>query len=888
MPKFHTLALSSAYLEGLWERYRSDAAAVPEDWRAALEILDDYLPSGALQSGPAALTAHSLVRRFAHLAARLNPLDRPLPEPWERLRSEFERRLSQTNEDRQGRALAALLEAYAGPLAVETGHIDDVARVNWIEERRESMQAVDDESRSRALAAIVKAETFERFMGLRFAGKKRFGAEGGESLHALIQRVLDRAAARGVQEVVVGTMHRGRLGLMANLFGEPAQQLFARMQGYYPLERQGLPADVPYHLGYLGEYHAPGGVVRVRVLPNPSHLEAINAVVLGYARSRQENIGSMARVLPLILHTDASVVAQGVVCEALQLSELSGHRVGGALNVVVNNQLGFTTEPEEGRSSRYCTAPWKMLDSLIVHVNGDEVDAVLAATDLAFDYREAFCGESVIDLVCIRVNGHNELDEPRFTQPLYYQSASARASISSRYAQSLAANGIVRPEFPQRIAQDYWAELEAAFVVSKNAGTDRVSYAAAPAPKAPAPLTMVAELASRIPDDGRFNPKAVRLTALRGEEWRSGVSWATAEVLALGTALSMGWDVRLTGQDVDRGAFSQRHLSLVDTASGERRHVFEGAPSSWGKLSVHNTSLSEYAALAYEYGYSIAASGTLNVWEAQFGDFANGAQIVFDQFISSGEEKWDQRSGLIVLLPHGLEGQGPEHSSARIERMLHLAANDNLRIAHPSTPANYFHLLVSQIQASARRPLIIFTPKKLLRLKAAMSSPSHFESSGFQRIIVNPAIDRAWRLVLCSGKIYFDLLENLASSERRAITLVRIEQFYPFPEAEIVQALRSAEGADVVWVQEEPANYGAWCWLRPRLEAALALVGRPTGPLRVLSRRESASPAGSFHGDHEADQRLLVNEALAREFGEASRAGSSPRRAGAPSDNAIV
>jgi 2-oxoglutarate dehydrogenase E1 component len=635
------------------------------------------------------------------------------------------------------------------------------------------------------------------------------------------------------------------------------------MKGAYPLDRPGRAADVPYHLGLDTRYPAPAGAMRIRLLPNPSHLEAVNAVALGFARQRQEALGSPKRVLPLILHTDASVVAQGVVSEALQLSGVAGHQVGGALNIVINNQIGFTTEPEEGRSSRYCTGPWKAIDSLIAHVNGDDVDAVLAAADLAFDYRQAFGGESVVDLVCIRANGHNELDEPRFTQPHYYEAAGSKASISTTYAAQLLASGGIDVGHADQVAQACGAELDAASVKA-----DRRDAPAVPetplAVSPPKGLAAIAALAAEIPTGGAFNPKAVRQVVKRGEEWASRVSWPTAEVLAFGAALSLGWDVRLTGQDVDRGAFSQRHLSLTDTVSGERRRVFETRPETWGAFSVHNTPLCEYAALGFEYGYSVAAERTLTLWEAQFGDFANGAQTVFDQFIASGAEKWGQTSGLVVLLPHGLEGQGPEHSSARIERMLQLAAKDNLGLAHPSTPASYYHLLLSQLGQTPRRPLIIFTPKKLLRLKAAVSAPSLFEAGGFEPVIVDPSREPTSRVLICSGKVYYDLADALVEEGRCDVTLLRLEQLYPFPSAAVTRALATAPDAAVVWVQEEPANFGAWTWLRSRLEDAIMTAGGRADALTLAARPESPSPAGSFHQDHDRDQARLVAEAIGR------------------------
>lgn len=859
LSRFHTLAASSDYLEAQFELYQRKPDELPADWRTVFDLLAAYFPEVGLHDSLKQAGAAGLIRRSAHLLARLDPLGRVPTERWNSLGTQIGRRLATLRDQHEVGVLDRLLELYGGPLALETGHLDDVARVEWIETRRESKILTPPDTRRRALEAVIKAETFEALVGARYPSKKRFGAEGAESLHALIQRLLDRAAAAGVAEVVMGTMHRGRYGLMACLLGQSPGQLFSRIVGEYPSAVPGRAADVPYHLGLATSYRSPSGTVQVRLLPNPSHLEAINAVVLGYARHRQEVLGSTARVLPLILHTDASVVAQGVVGEALQLSGVTGHQVGGALHVIINNQLGFTTEPDEGRSSRHCTAPWKAVDSLIVHVNGDEVDAVLAAADLAFDYRESWGAESVVDLVCVRANGHNELDEPRFTQPAYYELVSARKPISEHYANVLSRENIVHSDFRKQVTDAYRTELDTMPGSSEPAITGEL-----PSVKAALgsiPLDVIAELAGRIPTQGEFGAKAVRLVKKRHEEWQTNISWPTAEILAFGTALALGWDVRLTGQDVERGAFSQRHLALVDVVSGARRRVFEDHPSDWGNFSVYNSPLCEYAALAFEYGYSLAADKTLNLWEAQFGDFANGAQIVLDQFICSGAEKWDQLSGLVIVLPHGLEGQGPEHSSGRIERMLQLAAKNNIRIAHPSTPANYFHLLVSQLCEVPRRPLIIFSPKKLLRLKAAVSPPEAFKQGGFQPIIVSECKRPTRRFILCSGKISYELAEALAVSDRDDVTLVRLEQLYPFPEGDLADVIISAPNAEIVWVQEEPANFGAWTWLLPRLNVLMEKCGA-AGPLTKISRRESASPAGSFHADHESDQASLVEAAI--------------------------
>lgn len=863
--ELHTLSVSSAYMQDILNRYRSEPMSVASDWRAALNLIEGYFPQAleAHAGGRLDAAACDLVRRFGHLGAALDPLGRPLDEQWALMRENFARTLRDLSPAAASDApLRAILERYTGALAIETGHIDDLQRVQWILSRHERTTAPEPETIRRALQLIARAEVFERFMAVRFTGKKRFGAEGAESLHALLGRLFDRAAEAGIQEVVIGTMHRGRLGLMVNLFGQPAAQMFARMKGEYPLPDRGQAADVPYHMGLDTGIQTRHGPLAVRLLPNPSHLEAINCVALGYARQRQETASSPSQILPIVLHTDASVIAQGVVAEGIQLAQLPGYRVGGALNIIVNNQLGFTTNPADGRSSRHCSGQWKAIDSLITHVNAYEVDAVIEAADLCFDFRREFGAESVIDLVCVRRNGHNEVDEPRFTQGSYYAVADALPLISDGYARSLLAQQIIEPTFVAAVQDAYRQELDEAYAHTGSA-IDAVSEMNNPEePPTFAPLESIAREACRIPAAGNFHPKVRQLVEQRLEELATGVSWATAELLSLGSILSTGWNVRLAGQDVERGAFSQRHLGLIDAVSGERHGLYQERPVGWGTFQIFNSPLSEYAALSFEYGYSLGQERSVNLWEAQFGDFANCAQAVFDQFICSGEEKWGQRSNLVLLLPHGLEGQGPEHSSARIERMLQLAANDNLRLAHPSTPANYFHLLRSQICHTSRRPLLVFTPKKLLRLKAALSPRGDLERGAFEPILVTPTACRANTVILCSGKIYYDLKETLAGGKLPAITVIRLEQLYPFPAVDIARALALTRASDICWLQEEPANFGAWQWLRARLEQAMAAAALPSPRLRCVSRPECSSPAGSFHADHMEDQRRLIDAAI--------------------------
>jgi 2-oxoglutarate dehydrogenase E1 component len=849
--RLHTIAASSAYVQAMLNGYRADPASVPADWRAALDLLTAYFPD--LESGGRQASSDEALRRYGHLLADLDPLRRALPRRWADLAAAAVE-ISRTSQD------TLLPAAYCGPLAIETGHLDDPAKAAWLHARRETPKGSSSSVRQRALEAIVRGEVFERTLGVRFPGKKRFGAEGAESVHALVGRLIDRAAAAGFAEVVIGSMHRGRLGMMATVFGQPLEVLIARMRGGYPLGEGGRAADVPYHAGLDRQVTTPTGPIRLRLMANPSHLEAVNPVACGFARGRQETLGGAGKVLPIVLHTDASVVAQGVVSETLQLSGVDGHSIGGTVNVVINNQVGFTTDPEEARTSRHCTGAWKAIDSLIVHANADEIDAVLSAADLAFDYREAFAAEAVVDLVCVRANGHNELDEPRFTQPAYYAAAAGRTSISARYEAALLKDGVVDPTLVQTTAAALAKDLDAAFDAEGGTAVETADPATETSvPFSPEPLDAIVALAAR-PPAGQFHSKTLRLVAQRAEEVaQAQIGWATAEVLAIGTVLSAGRDVRLTGQDVQRGSFSQRHLVLVGE-DGVRAQVFDPPPTGWGRLEIYNTPLSEYAALGFEYGYALARPERLTIWEAQFGDFANGAQIVFDQFIASGEEKWSQLASLVILMPHGLEGQGPEHSSARIERVLQLAARGNMHIAHPSTPASYFQLLIGQAR-SGQRPLVVFTPKKLLRLKACVSTARELGPMlAFKPVLLDAGAEPIRRLVVCSGKIAYELAEMRATAGETGTGIVRLEQLYPFPRRELAKILRAHRDAEVVWLQEEPRNFGAWAWLRERLDPLLAATGR--GPLRCIARPESPSPAGSFHGDHDKDQAQLIALAL--------------------------
>ncbi|WP_372399484.1 2-oxoglutarate dehydrogenase E1 component [Azospirillum sp. HJ39] len=866
-------AAGAAYLEALQERFRDDPASVDVSWRAVFQILDELgaVAPGAPAPGPAVADPSPLllrdeIRQRGHAVAALDPLGRAASPA------------APASEDAE---TARLRRLYQGTLTLETAHIDDPALRSWLREAYEGAGAVPPaEARRRALALLSAAEEFERLLGTRYPTKKRFGAEGIETLIPLLDRILAAAAAAGVTEVQVGTMHRGRLSLMANVLGKPLVELFAGIKGMHPfLADPPVPADVPYHMGVESSLSFGDRTLALTLSPNPSHLEAINPVIMGRARARQDLArdqgGDSKRVLCVLLHTDASVIGQGSVTEALQLSGVAGFTVAGTIHIVVNNQIGFTTERDEARTSLHCTGLWKAVDSPILHVNADDPDAALRAADLAVSFRQAHGRDAVIDLVGYRRNGHNEIDEPRFTQPLDYTAIEGHPPVRALYAGRLAADGVVGADAAETLAADHKARFQQALAAASDHRPNHdgfpggrwapfASGGTAPAEPdtgiAPDRLQGLLAALAAIPDGFAADRKVERVIRRRAEE---PLDWATGEALAFATLLADGTPVRLTGQDVVRGAFSHRHFALTDAVTGRRHVSLNHLGVEQARFEVVNSPLSEYAVLGFEYGYSLERPDALVIWEAQFGDFANGAQIMIDQFIVSAEDKWRQPSGLVILLPHGLEGQGPEHSSARPERFLQMAARDNIRVAHPSTPANYFHLLRRQMLRGDRKPLVVLSPKTLLRLPAAVSALADLAPGTGFRPVVATAGERAERILLCSGKLAYELERERAARGAEDVAVVRLEMLYPLPEAELSALFRRWPGASCVWVQEEPRNLGAWSYLDRRLEAVRVSAGCAEPRVACVARAEAASPAGSFHGDHDADQRRLVEQAFA-------------------------
>jgi 2-oxoglutarate dehydrogenase E1 component len=878
-------AAAASYVEGLYERYREDRDAVGADWAAyfdALEQGDNQHVDGAGDAGVAGLI--QAYRDRGHLAADLDPLGLA-PRP----------AVAELDPAAHGLApadVAAIVDRlkaiYAGTLAVECAHVHDPARRHWIRDAMEAPpMAADAETRRRILEMLIEAEAFEQFMQSRFPTVKRFGLEGAESKMVLLRRLIEDAAAVGVDEVVIGGMHRGRLNLLANLMGKPAAAIFAEVGGASSLpDGFAVSGDVPYHVGFSNDVTVAGRRVHLSLSAHPSHLQVVAAVTLGRARAKQARHGPGGReaILPLLLHTDASFAGQGVMAEIFQLGGLAGFDTGGTIHLIVNNQIGFTTAPAQARTSRYCSDIAKIVEAPVFHVNGDDPEATARAATLAVGYRQRFGRDVVIDLVCYRRRGHNEIDEPRFTQPRMAARIDALPTVRRKYAARLIDDGVVTVEENTGIEARNRERLAAAYEESKTYRpntADRLEGAwtgmaagGTAAMLEPVDTGMPLEDLRRIgraltavPDSLAFDPKIDRFREARARmiEGGEGIDWATAEALAIGGLLDQGVDVRLCGQDSGRGAFSQRHLVLVDQQTEARfvplRHLRDGQ----GRFELVDSPLIEYAVLAFEFGHSLADPHTLVIWEAQFGDFANLAQAVIDQYVVAAEDKWLRQSGLVMLLPHGPEGDGPEHSSARPERFLQLCAEGNIQVVDCSTPANHFHALRRQMLRPFRKPLVVFSPKSLLRRRAAASTLDEMaEGTGFRTVIADAEADPSGvrRVVLCTGKVYYDLAEARSEREIRSVALIRLEQLYPFPEAALSEALAPYSQAEVVWCQEETANGGAWSFVDRRLEAILAALGHANPRPRYVGRPPRPAPAGGLKSAHAAEQDRVVAEAL--------------------------
>ncbi len=944
-PAVELQGAAAGFVEDLYRRYCDDADAVAESWRRYFTQLDaeSAVPATALPMADGdgmphaeglerrvraagvdedhvrgrvldSIRALMLIRAYrmrGHLAANLDPLGLAGNDSHPELdlasygfgERDMEREIFLDNvlgvESATLRQIVELVRgAYCGTFAPQYMHVSSPEASAWLKARIEGPGKevhFTREGRLAILHKMVQAEGFEVFLGRKYTGTKRFGLDGAEALIPAMEQIIKRGGALGVKEIVFGMPHRGRLNVLANVMGKPYQAIFHEFRGgsSTPEEVEGS-GDVKYHLGSSSDREFDGNEVHLSLTANPSHLEAVNPVVLGKVRAKQEQRrdSEHRQVLPVLLHGDAAFAGQGVVAECFGLSGLRGTRTGGAIHLIVNNQIGFTTSPHNSRSSPYPSDLALMVECPIFHVNGDDPEAVVHAAKVATEYRQEFGRDVVIDIFCYRRFGHNEGDEPMFTQPKMYRNIRARPTSLRVYADSLIAESVVHAREYEDMKQEFMAELEEAFEASASYRPNKADwmegrwsavgkhggvYQRGNTGVDPATLKTVADSLGKLPESFTPHKTVSRVYAARQEAVASGkgIDWATAEMLAFGSLLLEGTPVRLSGQDCTRGTFSQRHACIIDQEDETRwlplNHMAEGQ----ARLEVVDSMLSEYAVLGFEYGYSLAEPEGLTLWEAQFGDFANGAQIMIDQFISSGEKKWLRMSGLVMLLPHGFEGQGPEHSSARLERFLQLSAQNNWVVANCTTPANYFHILRRQMKRDFRKPLVMMTPKSLLRHRKCISRADEMvNGSSFHRVLWDDAQNsnnteaelrldgEIRRVVICSGKVYFDLLEEKERSGIDDVYVLRLEQLYPVPMMSLVHELSRFPQADVVWCQEEPQNQGSWDFIHPKLEWVLGKTENRNQRPEYFGRPHAASPATGIGTRHKQEQAMLVEEAL--------------------------
>jgi 2-oxoglutarate dehydrogenase E1 component len=903
-------------IEDYYRRWQADPSSVDERWQAFFEgfELGGRGPSAPDTSHTGVVRMVFVYRNAGHLQAHLDPLsDKPSPNPMLQLK-EFglsDADLNRTFDCSVFRGMGqatlrelrtALEETYCGTVGVEFLHIQDTAIRRWIEERiepRRMRPELATRQKLRVLMTLHYAELFERFLHTRYQGQKRFSLEGAETLIPILDAIVEKGPAAGVKEFVLGMAHRGRLNVLANILRKPYQQIFAEFEDNFLPDSLDGDGDVKYHLGFSGDVATSGGpTIHLSLTPNPSHLEAVNPVVEGRTRAKQRQQGDKTRSqgVPVLIHGDAAFAGQGIVAETLNLANLEGYTTGGTIHLVVNNQIGFTTSPSDARSTTYCTDIAKMIQAPVFHVNGEDPEACFFLAELALEFRQTFHRDVVIDMYCYRKHGHNEGDEPAFTQPLLYAKIKNRPTVSAVYTEKLIADGTLKREEAEEIQRQFQEKLDLAqkemregppgkrgmrsFSGVWKAFQPRYQPVAAPTAVPHGELKRVIDHLTTVPAGANVNPKVTRLLEQRREIVHSGkgIDWSTAEALAFGTLVSEGISVRLTGQDSRRGTFSQRHATLQDMVTGARYVPLEGLTKDSAFFAIYDSLLSEEAVLGFEFGFSLDAPNALVMWEAQFGDFGNGAQNIIDQFIVCSESKWQRSSGLVMLLPHGYEGQGPEHSSARLERFLQMCAEDNIQVCNLTTPAQYFHVLRRQMKRDFRKPLILMTPKSLLRHKDCVSSIDEFTDTPFREVIddVVSRADRVRRVILCSGKVYYDLIEKRPAEH---IAIVRVEQFHPFPEAPLRSILNAYRKAELVWLQEESQNMGGWTFVEPRIRAmgySIAYVGRDA----------SASPAVGSLKIHQREQAELIDAAL--NGGQLPHLVGSNRNGSAKTDRAMA
>ncbi|HXH30299.1 MAG TPA: 2-oxoglutarate dehydrogenase E1 component [Bacteriovoracaceae bacterium] len=777
--------------------------------------------------------------------------------------------------------LAHLKNIYCGAIGVEYMHINDSEIRDWFQLRFENGSHDRNfgiDKKKRILTKLNEAVAFENFLHTKYVGQKRFSLEGGENTIPALDAIINSSAKFGVEEVVIGMAHRGRLNVLANIMGKTYEYIFNEFEGQATPDLTMGDGDVKYHMGYSSHVSTMGGQkVYLKLMPNPSHLEAVDAVVLGYTRAQGDSLynENPNKLLPIIIHGDAAVAGQGIVYETVQMSGLKGYNVGGAIHFVINNQIGFTTDFDDARSSIYSTSVARVLETPVIHVNGDDAEAVVYAVELASEFRAKFHKDIFVDMVCYRKYGHNESDEPRFTQPKFYKLISSHSNAREIYKDKLIEGKQIEAQLVVQMEEQFKNLLQDRFNMVKQKPLPYLYQKpeeqwqkfrrSAPKDFDYSPETAVSRASlektlralTTLPENIKPIQKIDKLLEERSKRFNEDqIDWAMAELMSYGSLLQEGINVRMSGQDCIRGTFSHRHAGVVDEVSNTRHLFLSNISDKQGLFKIYNSLLSEYAVLGFEYGYSLGSPTSLNLWEAQFGDFANGAQTIIDQFISSGESKWQRQSGVVMLLPHGYEGQGPEHSNARPERFLQLAAEWNIVVANLTTPANIFHILRRQIKWNFRKPLVIFTPKSLLRHPECISKVSDLTEGGFQEIIDDPSVNSkdVKRLVMCSGKVYYDLKARQIKDKRKDVAIVRLEQLYPMPEEQSWKLLEKYKGAQRVWVQEEPKNMGAFTFLRRYQQF---------DDFKLIARKSSASPATGYASVHAQEQAKIIGAAFA-------------------------
>ncbi|CAN5608644.1 2-oxoglutarate dehydrogenase E1 component [soil metagenome] len=892
-------------LEATYQQFQKDPASVDATWQAFFAGMEfsgltpasatsgDCSDQARCQAGAVRLIA--AYRDLGHLAANIDPLSETAPEyPWLISLDRFHLKAEDFEQPIDAQMYfgmsgmvplktvhEALRETYCGTVGFEYMHLQDIPARKWLAHRIEPSRSrpnLPRRERLRTLMMLHDAELFERFLHTKYVGQKRFSLEGGETMLPMLDALIQKCPSLGLQEIVIGMAHRGRLNVLANVLHMPFEELFNEFEDRWLPDQWDGDGDVKYHIGYSADVAADGGKVHISLTPNPSHLEIVNPVVEGRVRAKQRlhNDVDRSRGMALLIHGDAAFAGQGVVAETLNMAGLSGYRTGGTVHIIINNQIGFTTSPRDARSTQYCTDVAKFVQAPIFHVNGDDPESAVMIAELALAFRQEFKRDVVIDLVCYRKWGHNEADEPSFTHPVLYKKIKDKASVVSIYAKKLVDEGVIAQDEADAIAADFKTQLEAALKEVKNTPPRKkgmkgfqgtwdglgTNYSHTPAHTAVSKevLERIADRIATVPETFTPHPKLKDLLGSRRDavHHNKSIDWGTGEALAFGSLVLEGHTVRLSGQDCRRGTFSHRHCVLYDYNTGESFCPLDRLDPKQAPFDVFDSLLSEAAVLGFEYGYSLDDPNALVIWEAQFGDFFNGAQVIIDQFISSGESKWKRSSGLVLLLPHGYEGSGPEHSSARPERFLQMCAEDNMHVCNFTTPANFFHALRRQLKRGFRKPLIVMTPKSLLRHPMAVSTVEDFTQGRFQEVIddagANPESVR--RVLLCTGKVSYELIAERAKRHTDQVAIIRLEQMYPWPEQQLQQVLAKYRRAiEWKWVQEESQNNGAWFFVEPRL--------RTMGfPFEYVGRDASASPSTGSNFIHHHEQAALIEQAF--------------------------